>query len=51
MSAVQTDEQLVYVVRCLIAYAEACGLFNLKPELQEVSSFFILIFSMIVIEK
>ncbi|VBB34530.1 unnamed protein product [Acanthocheilonema viteae] len=35
MSAVQTDEQLVYVVRCLVAYADACGLFNSKPELQE----------------
>ncbi|MCP9265322.1 Tyrosine-protein phosphatase non-receptor type 9 [Dirofilaria immitis] len=37
MSAIQTDEQLVYVVRCLIAYADACGLLNSKPELQEVS--------------
>uniref|UniRef100_A0AAF5RU34 Protein-tyrosine phosphatase containing protein n=1 Tax=Wuchereria bancrofti TaxID=6293 RepID=A0AAF5RU34_WUCBA len=35
MSAIQTDEQLVYVVRCLVAYADACGLFNSKPELQE----------------
>uniref|UniRef100_A0A0R3S4X2 Tyrosine phosphatase n=1 Tax=Elaeophora elaphi TaxID=1147741 RepID=A0A0R3S4X2_9BILA len=35
MSAVQTDEQLVYVVRCLVAYADVCGLFNSKPELQE----------------
>uniref|UniRef100_A0A1I7V8P1 Uncharacterized protein n=1 Tax=Loa loa TaxID=7209 RepID=A0A1I7V8P1_LOALO len=35
MSAIQTDEQLVYVVRCLIAYADACGLFNSKPELQQ----------------
>uniref|UniRef100_A0A915Q4B1 Protein-tyrosine-phosphatase n=1 Tax=Setaria digitata TaxID=48799 RepID=A0A915Q4B1_9BILA len=35
MSAIQTDEQLVYVVRCLVAYAEACGLFSLKRELQE----------------
>ncbi|VDK86957.1 unnamed protein product, partial [Onchocerca ochengi] len=35
MSAIQTDEQLVYVVRCLTAYADACGLLNSKPELQE----------------
>lgn len=41
MSAVQTDEQLVYVVRCLVAYADACGLFTSKPELQEVFRFFI----------
>lgn len=37
MSAIQTDEQLVYVVRCLVAYADACGLFNANPELKEVS--------------
>ncbi|VDN02511.1 unnamed protein product [Thelazia callipaeda] len=35
MSSIQTDEQLVYVGRCLLAYAEACGLLNMKPELQE----------------
>lgn len=40
MSVIQTDEQLVYVVRCLVAYADACGLFNSKPELQEVLQFF-----------
>lgn len=36
MSSVQTDEQLVYVVRCLVAYAEVCGIFTVKSELQEV---------------
>ncbi|KHN88011.1 Tyrosine-protein phosphatase non-receptor type 9 [Toxocara canis] len=33
MSAVQTDVQFVYVVRCLLAYASSCGIMQNKPEL------------------
>ncbi|VDK27003.1 unnamed protein product, partial [Anisakis simplex] len=33
MSAVQTDTQFVYVVRCLLAYATTCGVLQFKSSL------------------
>ncbi|VDK56774.1 unnamed protein product [Anisakis simplex] len=40
MGAVQTDIQLVYVARCLVAYATACSVMDNKSELKEKATKF-----------
>lgn len=39
MNSVQTEQQLVYAVKCLISYAWTCGVFYSYPDLIKVSDF------------